>query len=102
MCPKADGCHPSQVFGVLWVKASGWLYSLSSCGLNKWEVDENCEQQVLSWSTNQIITDSIADAIWVRITQTLVGITSRCPKHIFIIVLFIRTQKVTTRRSRKE
>ncbi|KAA0721879.1 Nuclear pore complex protein [Triplophysa tibetana] len=57
---------PSEitVFSVLWVKESGWLYSLSSCGLNKWEVDENSEQQVLIWSTNQIIEDGIADAIW--------------------------------------
>lgn len=53
-----------SVFSVLWVKASGCLYSLSSCGLSKWEVDENGETQVLSWSTNQIITDSITDAIW--------------------------------------
>uniref|UniRef100_A0A8C2J181 Nuclear pore complex protein Nup133 n=1 Tax=Cyprinus carpio TaxID=7962 RepID=A0A8C2J181_CYPCA len=52
------------VFSVLWVKETGCLYSLSSCGLSKWEVDENSEMQVLSWSTNQIITDSITDAIW--------------------------------------
>uniref|UniRef100_A0A8C2KZV7 Nuclear pore complex protein Nup133 n=1 Tax=Cyprinus carpio TaxID=7962 RepID=A0A8C2KZV7_CYPCA len=52
------------VFSVLWVKETGCLYSLGSCGLNKWEVDENGETQVLSWSTNQIITDSITDAIW--------------------------------------
>ncbi|XP_016415710.1 nuclear pore complex protein Nup133 [Sinocyclocheilus rhinocerous] len=52
------------VFSVLWVKETGCLYSLSSCGLSKWEVDENSETQVLSWSTNQIITDSITDAIW--------------------------------------
>ncbi|KAK2909323.1 hypothetical protein Q8A67_005160 [Cirrhinus molitorella] len=52
------------VFSVLWVKHTGCLYSLSSCGLSKWEVDENSETQVLSWSTNQIITDSITDAIW--------------------------------------
>uniref|UniRef100_A0A8C2KZ30 Nucleoporin 133 n=1 Tax=Cyprinus carpio TaxID=7962 RepID=A0A8C2KZ30_CYPCA len=54
----------STVFSVLWVKETGCLYSLGSCGLNKWEVDENGETQVLSWSTNQIITDSITDAIW--------------------------------------
>uniref|UniRef100_A0A671Q980 Nuclear pore complex protein Nup133 n=1 Tax=Sinocyclocheilus anshuiensis TaxID=1608454 RepID=A0A671Q980_9TELE len=54
----------STVFSVLWVKETGCLYSLSSCGLSKWEVDENSETQVLSWSTNQIITDSITDAIW--------------------------------------
>ncbi|XP_051749534.1 nuclear pore complex protein Nup133 [Ctenopharyngodon idella] len=52
------------VFSVLWVKETGCLYSLSSCGVSKWEVDENGETQVLSWSTNQIITDSITDAIW--------------------------------------
>uniref|UniRef100_A0A673K100 Nuclear pore complex protein Nup133-like n=1 Tax=Sinocyclocheilus rhinocerous TaxID=307959 RepID=A0A673K100_9TELE len=58
------GCLAPQVFSVLWVKETGCLYSLSSCGLSKWEVDENSETQVLSWSTNQIITDSITDAIW--------------------------------------
>ncbi|KAK7161188.1 hypothetical protein R3I94_004004 [Phoxinus phoxinus] len=52
------------VFSVLWAKETGGLYSLSSCGLSKWEVDESGETQVLSWSTNQIITDSITDAIW--------------------------------------
>ncbi|ROL52045.1 Nuclear pore complex protein Nup133 [Anabarilius grahami] len=52
------------VFGVLWVKETGGLYSLSSCGVSKWEVDENGETQVLSWTTNQIISDSITDAIW--------------------------------------
>uniref|UniRef100_A0A8C1NED1 Nucleoporin 133 n=1 Tax=Cyprinus carpio TaxID=7962 RepID=A0A8C1NED1_CYPCA len=46
------------------LEETGCLYSLSSCGLSKWEVDENSETQVLSWSTNQIITDSITDAIW--------------------------------------
>ncbi|CAM4471039.1 hypothetical protein PO909_015770 [Leuciscus waleckii] len=52
------------VFSVLWAKETGGLYSLSSCGLSKWEVDENSETQVLSWTTNQIISDSITDAIW--------------------------------------
>lgn len=81
MCSDADRCLPFQVFSVLWVKESGWLYSLSSCGLNKWEVDENSEQQVLIWSTNQIIEDGIADAIWVRITQKLLEL------HDYYIVL---------------
>ncbi|XP_051559907.1 nuclear pore complex protein Nup133 [Myxocyprinus asiaticus] len=58
--PPAD----LSVFSVLWVKETGCLYSLSSCGISKWVVEENSEQQVLSWSTNQMITDSIADAIW--------------------------------------
>uniref|UniRef100_A0A673JYV0 Nuclear pore complex protein Nup133-like n=1 Tax=Sinocyclocheilus rhinocerous TaxID=307959 RepID=A0A673JYV0_9TELE len=62
--PTVTGCLAPQVFSVLWVKETGCLYSLSSCGLSKWEVDENSETQVLSWSTNQIITDSITDAIW--------------------------------------
>uniref|UniRef100_A0A8C1D064 Nuclear pore complex protein Nup133 n=1 Tax=Cyprinus carpio carpio TaxID=630221 RepID=A0A8C1D064_CYPCA len=58
------GIRGQPVFSVLWVKETGCLYSLGSCGLSKWEVDENGETQVLSWSTNQIITDSITDAIW--------------------------------------
>uniref|UniRef100_A0A8C1D1K6 Nucleoporin 133 n=1 Tax=Cyprinus carpio carpio TaxID=630221 RepID=A0A8C1D1K6_CYPCA len=61
---QVTGRLAPQVFSVLWVKETGCLYSLSSCGLSKWEVDENSETQVLSWSTNQIITDSITDAIW--------------------------------------
>lgn len=60
------GYFSPQVFSVLWVKETGCLYSLSSCGISKWEVDENSEAQVLSRSTNQIITESITDAIWVR------------------------------------
>ncbi len=67
MCVQTlTGRLSPQVFSVLWVKETGCLYSLSSCGLSKWEVDENGETQVLSWSTSQIVTDSITDAIWVR------------------------------------
>uniref|UniRef100_A0A8B9HMN1 Nucleoporin 133 n=1 Tax=Astyanax mexicanus TaxID=7994 RepID=A0A8B9HMN1_ASTMX len=58
--PPAD----TSVHSVLWVGGTGYLYTLSTCGLNKWEVTDNMEVQVLSWNACPSITDSIADAIW--------------------------------------
>lgn len=55
-----------QVHSVLWVPDSGCLYTLSTCGLNKWEVGDTTEVQVLSWNACPSLSDSIADAIWVR------------------------------------
>lgn len=55
-----------QVHSVLWVPSSGCLYTLSTCGLNKWEVGNTTEVQVLSWNACPNLFDSIADAIWVR------------------------------------
>uniref|UniRef100_A0A8B9HKR4 Nucleoporin 133 n=1 Tax=Astyanax mexicanus TaxID=7994 RepID=A0A8B9HKR4_ASTMX len=60
--PPAD----TSVHSVLWVGGTGYLYTLSTCGLNKWEVTDNMEVQVLSWNACPSITDSIADAIWVK------------------------------------
>lgn len=51
---------------MLWVPDSGCLYTLSTCGLNKWEVGDTMEVQVLSWNACQSLFDNIADAIWVR------------------------------------
>ncbi|TRY86206.1 hypothetical protein DNTS_030243 [Danionella cerebrum] len=53
-----------QVFAVLWVKETSSLFTLTSCGLSKWEVDESSEAQVLSWSTNRMMADGISEAVW--------------------------------------
>uniref|UniRef100_A0A3B4DZX2 Nuclear pore complex protein Nup133 n=1 Tax=Pygocentrus nattereri TaxID=42514 RepID=A0A3B4DZX2_PYGNA len=58
--PPAD----TTVHSVLWVKDSGCLYTLSTCGLSKWEVGDSVEVQVLSWNACPSLADSIADAIW--------------------------------------
>ncbi|KAM9454415.1 nuclear pore complex protein Nup133 [Clarias gariepinus] len=58
--PPAD----TTVHSVLWTPHSGCLYTLTSCGLNKWEVGDTMEVQVLSWNACPVLSDSIADAIW--------------------------------------
>ncbi|KAL7845456.1 hypothetical protein AOLI_G00236480 [Acnodon oligacanthus] len=58
--PPAD----TTVHSVLWVKDSCCLYTLSTCGLSKWEVGDSAEVQVLSWNACPSLADSIADAIW--------------------------------------
>ncbi|XP_063058946.1 nuclear pore complex protein Nup133 [Engraulis encrasicolus] len=52
------------VHSVLWVAETGSLYTLTSGGLNKWEVDEAGEQQVLSWSGINSLAEGVSDAIW--------------------------------------
>ncbi|XP_076851304.1 nuclear pore complex protein Nup133 [Brachyhypopomus gauderio] len=55
----------TSVYSVLWVPHPGHLYTLSTCGLWKWEVMDNTEVQVLNWSNAcPVLADSIADAIW--------------------------------------
>ncbi|XP_036386531.1 nuclear pore complex protein Nup133 [Megalops cyprinoides] len=49
---------------LLWVRETGCLYTLTSCSLNKWEVEESSEHQVLSWDISRNLRHSIADAIW--------------------------------------
>ncbi|XP_008315430.1 nuclear pore complex protein Nup133 [Cynoglossus semilaevis] len=49
---------------VLWVGGASCLYTLTSSGLNKWELDDTWEQHVLRWDTQRALTESIADAIW--------------------------------------
>uniref|UniRef100_A0A674F4S2 Nuclear pore complex protein Nup133 n=1 Tax=Salmo trutta TaxID=8032 RepID=A0A674F4S2_SALTR len=63
------GRRVSSLFGmllhsVLWVGETGCLYTLTSCGLSKWEMDEVTEHQVLSWDSSRALTESVADAIW--------------------------------------
>lgn len=55
-----------QVHSVLYAQHSGALYTLSTCGLNKWDVGDATEVQVLSWNASPVLTESISDAIWVR------------------------------------
>uniref|UniRef100_A0A8C8IF18 Nucleoporin Nup133/Nup155-like N-terminal domain-containing protein n=1 Tax=Oncorhynchus tshawytscha TaxID=74940 RepID=A0A8C8IF18_ONCTS len=55
----------NMLHSVLWVGEMGCLYTLTSCGLSKWEVDEVTEHQVLSWDSSRALTESVADAIWV-------------------------------------
>ncbi|XP_029632883.1 nuclear pore complex protein Nup133 isoform X2 [Salmo trutta] len=54
----------NNLHSVLWVGETGCLYTLTSCGLSKWEVDEVTEHQVLSWDSSRALTESVADAIW--------------------------------------
>lgn len=54
----------NNLHSVLWVAETGCLYTLTSCGLSKWEVDEVTERQVLSWDSSRALTESVADAIW--------------------------------------
>ncbi|XP_062865729.1 nuclear pore complex protein Nup133 isoform X2 [Trichomycterus rosablanca] len=58
--PPAD----ATVHGVLYAPHSGALYTLGTCGLNKWEVGDATEVQVLSWNACPVLADSISDAIW--------------------------------------
>uniref|UniRef100_A0A4W5RQB5 Nuclear pore complex protein Nup133 n=1 Tax=Hucho hucho TaxID=62062 RepID=A0A4W5RQB5_9TELE len=54
----------NNLHSVLWVGETGCLYTLTSCGLSKWEVDEVTEHQVLNWDSSRTLTESVADAIW--------------------------------------
>lgn len=57
-----------QLHSVLWVGGASCLYTLTSSGLNKWELDDTWEQHVLRWDTQRALTESIADAIWVSVS----------------------------------
>ncbi|XP_048844114.1 nuclear pore complex protein Nup133 [Brienomyrus brachyistius] len=60
LAPPAD----SILHSLLWVRSTGQLYTLSSCSLSKWEVEESSEHQVLSWDINKNVMESIRDAVW--------------------------------------
>ncbi|XP_040926973.1 nuclear pore complex protein Nup133 isoform X2 [Betta splendens] len=49
---------------VLWAGAASCLYTLTSSSLNKWDVNDRWENQVLSWDARRALTESIADSIW--------------------------------------
>lgn len=54
-----------QLHSVLWVAGASCLYTLTNSRLNKWEVGDGYEQQILSWDVQKALTESIIDAIWV-------------------------------------
>uniref|UniRef100_A0A8C9WD56 Nuclear pore complex protein Nup133 n=1 Tax=Scleropages formosus TaxID=113540 RepID=A0A8C9WD56_SCLFO len=60
LAPPVD----SVVSHLLWDQENGCLYSLTSCTLSKWEVDETSEHQILNWDLNRNLRENIIDAIW--------------------------------------
>lgn len=54
-----------QLHSVLWVGGTSCLYTLTNSRLNKWEVEDSYEQQILSWDVQKALNESIIDAIWV-------------------------------------
>lgn len=54
-----------QLHSMLWVGGASCLYTLTNSRLNKWEVDDGYEHQILSWDVQKALTESIIDAIWV-------------------------------------
>uniref|UniRef100_A0A8C7PK17 Nucleoporin 133 n=1 Tax=Oncorhynchus mykiss TaxID=8022 RepID=A0A8C7PK17_ONCMY len=67
----------NNLHSVLWVGETGCLYTLTTCGLSKWEVDEVTEHQVLSWDSSRALTESVADAIWVSRTTLYMNVVLR-------------------------
>ncbi|XP_011617595.2 nuclear pore complex protein Nup133 [Takifugu rubripes] len=57
--PVNDALH-----SMLWVGGASCLYTLTNSRLNKWEVDDSYEHQILSWDVQKVLTESIIDAIW--------------------------------------
>lgn len=57
--PVNDALH-----SVLWVGGASCLYTLTNSRLNKWEVEDSYEQQILSWDVQKALNESIIDAIW--------------------------------------
>ncbi|TFK08504.1 gamma-aminobutyric acid receptor subunit rho-3 [Platysternon megacephalum] len=56
--------NDAALSSVLWDKARSSFYALTSSNLNKWEIDDSTERQVLSWDINRILKEHITDAIW--------------------------------------
>lgn len=54
-----------QLHSVLWVGGASCLYTLTNSRLNKWEVGDGYEQQIISWDVQKVLNESIIDAIWV-------------------------------------
>lgn len=69
MYPLPYSNLPPQLHSVLWVGGASCLYTLTDSRLNKWEVDDSSEQQILSWDVQKALTESIVDAIWVSSNQ---------------------------------
>ncbi|XP_065446049.1 nuclear pore complex protein Nup133 [Chrysemys picta bellii] len=56
--------NDAALSSVLWDKERSSFYALTSSNLNKWEIDDSTERQVLSWDINRILKEHITDAIW--------------------------------------
>ncbi|XP_038250362.1 nuclear pore complex protein Nup133 isoform X1 [Dermochelys coriacea] len=56
--------NDAALSSVLWDKERASFYALTSSNLNKWEIDDSTERQVLSWDINRILKEHITDAIW--------------------------------------
>lgn len=54
-----------QLHSVLYVGGASCLYTLTNSRLNKWEVGDGYEQQIISWDVQKVLNESIIDAIWV-------------------------------------
>lgn len=50
---------------MLWSAEACSLYTLTASSLCKWRLNEDGEQQVLSWDVQRALSESIGDAIWV-------------------------------------
>ncbi|XP_034739999.1 nuclear pore complex protein Nup133-like [Etheostoma cragini] len=61
---KSTSWSPNRLHSVLWEGGAGCLYTLTRSSLSKWELDDNWEQQILSWDAQRALTESIGDAIW--------------------------------------
>ncbi|KAJ0051108.1 hypothetical protein NL108_013845, partial [Boleophthalmus pectinirostris] len=51
------------LYSVLWCPSSSCLFSLSSSGLNKWDLSDSQEHHVFVWE-HRVLTERITDAIW--------------------------------------
>uniref|UniRef100_A0A8C4RUA9 Nuclear pore complex protein Nup133 n=1 Tax=Erpetoichthys calabaricus TaxID=27687 RepID=A0A8C4RUA9_ERPCA len=70
------GRRMSTLFGILtpptditlhsliWDRRSSSLYTLTSSNVNKWEIDDQSERQVLSWDIQRNLNENICDAVW--------------------------------------
>lgn len=93
---------PLQLHSVLWAAEACSLYTLTSSSLSKWRVNDDGEQQVLSWDVQRALSESIADAIWVStrtlgrsVTQAYVLVLRMFPQHGLSLT---RGQRAATRR----
>ncbi|XP_075452982.1 nuclear pore complex protein Nup133 isoform X2 [Ascaphus truei] len=53
----------STLYSVLWDQGN-CFYTLTDSSINKWEMDDTSEYQVLSWDMRRILKELISDAIW--------------------------------------
>lgn len=95
---------PLQLHSVLWSAEACSLYTLTSSSISKWRVNDDGEQQVLSWDVQRALSESIADAIWVSARTRPVG-RSVTQAYVLVLRMFpqhglssTRGQRAATRR----